>query len=187
MSAEISLRSLTDRPYELLKELERRSRAAASGQGPAAEGVREWVGVAFRLAGETFLAAREEVREVLNFPASITRIPGAKSWINGLANVRGQLLPVVDLKAFLGGAVTRRGRDTRILIVNHREIPAGLVVDAVLGFRRFVETERQDEQPQTVARCERYLQGSYRRGEADWPVISLSRLVEGQQFLHAAD
>ncbi|MBV8343066.1 MAG: chemotaxis protein CheW, partial [Gammaproteobacteria bacterium] len=39
-------------------------------------------------------------------------VPGAKSWIKGLANVRGQLLPVIDLRHFRA-AVSRRSRATR--------------------------------------------------------------------------
>ena len=148
--SEISLRSLRDRPFELLKELEKRSRTVAAGAAPDAAAGREWVGVAFRMGGETFLVAREETREVLGYPATITRIPGAKSWVKGLANVRGQLLPMLDLRQFLGSGATTPQRNTRVVVVNHREIPAGLIVDEVLGFRRFAESEFNAEAPPTV-------------------------------------
>ena len=81
--------------------------------------------MAFRLSSENFLVAREETREVLGFPSVVTRVPGAKAWIRGIANVRGTLLPVVDLRAFLGGGVTGTGRSSRVLVANHREVPAG--------------------------------------------------------------
>ena len=83
------MRSLRDRPFELLKELERRSRTVTAANAPEAGAGPEWVGVAFRMGGETFLVAREETREVLGYPAVITRIPGAKSWVKGFANMRG--------------------------------------------------------------------------------------------------
>ena len=105
--AENSLRSLRDRPFELLKELEKRSRNVGAGSAPESPAGQEWVGVAFRMGGETFLVAREETREVLGYPAAVTRIPGAKSWVKGLANVRGQLLPMLDLRQFLGSGVDR--------------------------------------------------------------------------------
>ena len=181
-----SLRSLRDRPFELLKELEKRSRTVAAGSAPDAGAGREWVGVAFRMGGETFLVAREETREVLGYPAVITRIPGAKSWVKGLANVRGQLLPMLDLRQFLGSGATTPGRNTRVVVVNHREIPAGLIVDEVLGFRRFAESEFDAEAPPTVIRCEVYLAGAFRRGGEVWPVLSLKSLVESQSFLQAA-
>jgi twitching motility protein PilI len=184
--AETSLRSLRDRPFELLKELEKRSRAVSAGAVAESVVGREWVGVAFRMGGETFLVAREETREVLGYPAAVTRIPGAKSWVKGLANVRGQLLPMLDLRHFLGSGATTSGRNTRVVVVNHREIPAGLMVDEVLGFRRFAESEFNAEAPPTVIRCDSYLAGAFRRGGEVWPVLSLKSLVESQSFLQAA-
>jgi len=184
--ADLSLRSLRDRPFELLKELEKRSRSVTAGNAPEAAAGHEWVGVAFRIGGETFLVAREETREVLGYPAAITRIPGAKNWVKGLANIRGQLLPMLDLRQFLGSGATTPGRNTRIVVVNHREIPAGLIVDEVVGFRRFAEPEFNAEPPPTVIRCDSYLAGAFRRGGEVWPVLSLKSLVESQSFLQAA-
>ncbi len=180
------LRSLRDRPFELLKELEKRSRANIAGPAPEASVGREWVGVAFRMGGETFLVAREETREVLGYPAAVTRIPGARAWVKGLANVRGQLLPMIDLRQFLGSGMTAAGRNTRVIAVNHRDIPAGLMVDEVLGFRRFAEREFSPDPPPTVIRCDSYLAGAFRRGGEVWPVLSLKGLVESQSFLQAA-
>ena len=185
-SAEVELRSLRDRPFELLAELERRGRAVSAQVNQEAAGGREWVGVALRMAGDLYLAAREETREVLGVPASSTRVPGAKAWIKGLANVRGQLLPLIDLRQFLGSGVTPITRNTRIVVVNHREIPAGLLVDEVLGFRRFAENEFSGDAPPTVARCERYLAGSFRRGSEQWPVLSLRQVLESPAFAEAA-
>ena len=181
-----TLRDLRDRPFELLKELEKRSRAVVSGAVVESQAGREWVGVAFRMGGETFLVAREETREVLGYPAVVTRIPGAKSWVKGLANIRGQLLPMLDLRQFLGSGATVSGRNTRIVVVNHREIPAGLMVDEVLGFRRFAEAEFNAEAPPTVIRCDSFLAGAFRRGGEVWPVLSLKSLVESPSFLQAA-
>jgi twitching motility protein PilI len=183
---ENSLRGLRDRPFELLKELEKRSRAVTASSAPEASAGQEWVGVAFRMGGETFLVAREETREVLGYPAVVTRIPGAKSWVKGLANVRGQLLPMLDLRQFLGSGATASSRNTRVVVVNHRDIPAGLMVDEVLGFRRFAEAEFNAEAPPTVIRCDSYLAGAFRRGGEVWPVLSLKSLVESQSFLQAA-
>jgi twitching motility protein PilI len=185
MQPESTLRALRDRPFELLLALERRARDAAAGarDGAAAQ---EWIGVAFRMGGETFLVERDEAREVMGIPAPVTRVPGARSWIMGLANVRGQLLPVIDLKQYFGSGETVPGRNTRVIVVNHREIPAGLVVDEVLGFRRFAEREFNAESPPTLIRCEHYLAGSFRRGSEAWPVLSLRSLVESPAFLQGS-
>ncbi|MBS0367512.1 MAG: purine-binding chemotaxis protein CheW [Proteobacteria bacterium] len=185
-AADSSLVSLRDRPFELLAEMERRGRAVSAQVGQEPTDGREWVGVALRMAGDLYLVAREETREVLGVPASTTRVPGAKPWIRGLANVRGQLLPIIDLRHFLGSGVTPVTRNTRVLVVNHREIPAGLLVDEVLGFRRFAEGEFGAEAPPTVARCDRYLAGAFRRGAEQWPVLSVRAVVESPAFAEAA-
>lgn len=185
-ATELELKSLRDRPFELLAELERRGRAVSAQLNQEASTGSEWVGVAMRMAGDLYLVAREETREVLGVPASTTRVPGARSWIKGIANVRGQLLPIIDLRHFLGSGVTPITRNTRVVVVNHREIPAGLVVDEVLGFRRFADSEFSADAPPTVARCERYLAGAFRRGQEQWPVLSLRTILESPTFTEAA-
>ncbi|MFT3907166.1 MAG: chemotaxis protein CheW [Steroidobacteraceae bacterium] len=182
----MDLNDLKDRPFELLVELERRGRAVTASALPEQSSGQEWVGVALRMAGELYLVAREEAREVLGVPAALTRVPGARGWILGIANVRGQLIPIIDLRQFLGGGVTPASRNTRIVIVNHREIPAGLLVDEVLGFRRFPENEFVTEVPATIVPCGRYLAGSFRSAGEQWPVLNLRALIEDPVFTGAA-
>ncbi len=179
------LAALVEQPFELLLELERRSRVAFAGKGGGSL-PEEWVGVGFRMGQEQFVASRDQVREVLMLPEGITRVPGAKRWMLGIANLRGQLLPLVDLKMLLGSGRTSLRRATRVISVNHREIPAGLVVDEVQGFRRFMNSEFNDKAPQTAVRCDRYLNGSYQRGHDVWPIFGLYDLVESSAFLQAA-
>jgi twitching motility protein PilI len=184
MDDSIALRELRDKPFELLAALERRGRAATAA--PGEQVAREWVGVALRMAGELYLVAREETREVLSVPAQLTRVPGAKSWVRGIANVHGTLMPIIDLRQYLGSGQSPQTRQARIIVVNHREVPAGLLVDEVLGFRRFAENEFSGIAPSTIVRCEQYLAGAFRRGAEQWPVLSLRLLVENPGFLDAA-
>ncbi len=186
MTESAPLKSLRDRPYELLAELERRARAVTASAEARATTGREWVGVALRMAGELYLVAREEAREVLGVPAAMARVPGAKNWVLGLANVRGQLLPIIDLRLFLDAGTTPMTRNTRVIVANHREIPAGLLVEEVLGFRRFPESEFGADAPPTIVRCGKYLAGCFRRQGEQWPVLSLRTLLEDPLFLGAA-
>mgnify|MGYP001820393742 CR=1 FL=1 len=179
------LATLVEQPFELLQEIERRSRAAHSGQG-AGSAPAEWVGVGFRIGEEQFVASREQVREVLMLPDAVTRVPGARRWLLGIANLRGHLLPLIDVKLLLGSGRTTLRRTTRVISVNHREVPAGLVVDEVLGFRRFMDHEFTNEAAETIVRCDRFLGGSYQRGEESWPVFNIFDLVESNMFLQAA-
>lgn len=185
MSKAVELGSLVEQPFELLREIERRSASAQTG-GAGTTGSAEWVGVGFRIGEEQFVANREHVREVLMLPESMTRVPGAKRWLLGIANLRGHLLPLIDVKLMLGSGRTSLRRTTRVISVNHREIPAGLVVDEVLGFRRFTEEEHAETAPDTVVRCDRFIAGSYQRNAENWPIFNLFDLLESNLFLQAA-
>lgn len=181
-----SLRALRDHPFELLREMERRSKVAAAGMRGEDVAADEWVGVAFRLGAERFVVERGQVREVLMVPGAVTRVPGAKSWVRGLANVRGHLLPLVSLREFLGAGAGGNERTARVLVAQSTEVPVGVIVDEVYGFRRFLDREREAESPATVVRCERFLAGMFRRGNESWPVFSLALLLEDRDFQRAA-
>ena len=185
MDGSVDLAGLVEQPFALLQAMERRSRVAHSGQGGGDVGT-EWVGVAFRIGEEQFVCGREQVREVLMLPDAITRVPGARRWLLGIANLRGHLLPLVDVKLLLASGRASLRRSTRVISVNHREVPAGIVVDEVLGFRRFMEHEHSQEASKTIVRCDNFLEGSYRRGADFWPVFNLFELVESKMFLQAA-
>jgi len=183
----LSLEALSGQPFELLVELELRARAAvAEREGRDGRGD-EWVGVGFRLGSERFVAERSDVREILPLPDTVVRVPGAKPWLRGIANIRGQLLTVVDLKAFLDGGVSVPDRRARVMVAASREVPTGLMVDEVTGFRRFAKRDFSDEAPATNTRCDDYLEGAYRDGPEAWPRFDLLKLLEDPRFLSAGE
>jgi twitching motility protein PilI len=61
-----------------------------------------------------------------------------------------------------------------------------LLVDEVLGFRRFSDSEFTADVPATIVRCDRYIAGSFRRGNEQWPVIGLRSLLEDPAFTGAS-
>ncbi|HET7370293.1 MAG TPA: chemotaxis protein CheW [Gammaproteobacteria bacterium] len=181
-----ALAGLADRPFELLKALEARARAAVvSDSGAGAESDEEWVGLGFRVGEMNLVVAREQVRELMHYPGAHP-VPGAKDWLLGIANVRGQLLPISDMKQFLGGGESIISRSTRVLAVDHPEMPAGLLVDEVFGFRRFHDGDSSDFDSASLPATDAWLSGGYRRGENVWGVINLQALVEDPAFLQAA-
>lgn len=186
MAASGALADLADRPFELLKALEVRARTATSEDRVGSGASDEWVGLGFRIGDLQLVVAREQVRELMYYPGA-HRVPGAKSWLLGIANVRGQLLPVTDMKAFLGGGETAISRSARVLSINHPQMSAGLLVDQVYGFRRFQEENDTTEfDASSLPAINSWLSGGFRRGEETWGVIGLQSLVEDPAFLQAA-
>ena len=178
--------ALREKPFELLRAMEVRAREAmAGGSGEAAS---QWTGIGFRLGGDSFVVDRDEIREVMLVPQELTRVPGSRNWMRGLANVRGHLLPIVDLKGFLAGRpAAASDRTSRVLVLNRADVPVGLLVDEVFGFRRFLPREFSDQAPQTALGCEALLAGGYGSEGQNWPVFSMDRLVRSDEFLDAAE
>lgn len=181
----MKLSELINEPFALLVELEQRAKAAIAARQGADDVSEEWIGVAFRIGPQNFVASRADVREVLPVPEHVTRVPGAKTWLRGVANVRGQLLTIVDLKAFLGAGPTPQDRRARMLLLASRDVPSAVLVDEVQGFRRFGLGDYLEVAPPAEIRCEHYLAGAYRRGNDTFPLFDLSRLLDDPSFLNA--
>ena len=77
--------------------------------------------IGFRVIGQDCVIRLNEISEVLT-PEAYTKLPRVKRWVKGVSNVRGRLLPVVDFAAFLGGTITGRPREQRILVIELRGV-----------------------------------------------------------------
>lgn len=88
--------------------------------------------VVVRLGAGRFAADLDAVAEVGRLPA-VTRVPGAPTWLAGVANWRGRLLPVLDLRTLLGAESAPMGGSARLVVLTADAISVGIVVDAVEG------------------------------------------------------
>ncbi len=86
--------------------------------------------VAFKLRDEEYGVSILNVQEIRNL-TDITRVPFAADFIKGVINLRGSVLPVIDLKQRLGLAETPYTENTRIVTVNIDDLHVGMLVDAV--------------------------------------------------------
>ncbi|MBQ9364251.1 MAG: chemotaxis protein CheW [Schwartzia sp.] len=86
--------------------------------------------VAFKLRDEEYGFGILNVREIKGL-TDITRVPFALGYIKGVINLRGSILPVIDLKDRLGLQDTEYTDDTRIIVVKSDDIEVGMIVDAV--------------------------------------------------------
>ncbi|MEM6639139.1 MAG: chemotaxis protein CheW [Pseudomonadota bacterium] len=176
-----ALRELADQPFELLREMERRATARYASDADTTA----WVGVGLRVGSHRYVVAREAIREVMKRP-DLTRVPGAQSWLRGLANVRGQLLPVVDLHMLVDGGPTSSDRRTRVVIANNDDVPMAVLASEVFGFRRFADQDRvgAEDASGDLALAE-FVDGAFRRDGATWPVLSFDRVINSPRLLSA--
>jgi purine-binding chemotaxis protein CheW len=92
--------------------------------------------VIFQLDREEYALPIARVREILR-PGAITRLPGAPAHVRGITNVRGRIVPVVDLRERLGLGAAEPTARSRVLLVELGGRVVGVLVDAVSQVLRF--------------------------------------------------
>ena len=183
MSATTDTLQLT--PFEVLADYERRSLAHIAGMPEEVEASGLWRGIGFRVGSRYLVSSIAEVNEILTFP-QLTVVPGTRPWLLGVANVRGNLVPVVDLRNFIEGDRGQIADSTRVLIIRQHGGSVGLMVDEVLGQRNFSDEQRADAEDESDQRYGRFVPERYQLGEVLWGLFSMAALVRTPEFLQAA-
>lgn len=86
--------------------------------------------VIFKLSNEEFAVEVSSVEAIIKLQA-ITKVPHAQAHVVGVTNLRGNIVPVIDLKKRLNLPATKDSIDTRIIVAILQEAKIGMVVDAV--------------------------------------------------------
>jgi len=174
-------------PFEILAEMSRQSIKCASGLPAQNEAVELWNGIGFTISGAHFVAAMGSVSEIIHVP-KFTSIPGVKAWLLGVANVRGRLLPIMDLALFFGlNHSSLNSRDKRVLIVEQGEILSGFVVDSVLGMQYFPADSYQAKKTSGIDQViVPFVKGTYEKSDKKWNVFDTFVVTENKKFLDVA-
>jgi purine-binding chemotaxis protein CheW len=86
--------------------------------------------VIFRLADEFYALDIQTVQEIVRMQ-TITSIPGSDAWVEGITNLRGRVVPVIDMRKRCGVEAGEHTAETRIVVVGSSNGMVGLIVDAV--------------------------------------------------------
>jgi purine-binding chemotaxis protein CheW len=136
--------------------------------------------VTFALGSEVFAVPVTVVREILDFEPSF-RIPSGPDYLMGLRNVRGQGVPVIDLRLKLGLAPTAPTAQTRVLVVDvtvaERPLTLGLVADRVFEVAAFRGDQIESAPDIGIRWNSDYIDGVVRRDSGFVVLIDLARLL----------
>ena len=170
--------------FETLLDYEERSLAHVPGRPESIEAAGHWRGVGFRLGQRRLVSSFDEVMEILPMPL-VTPVPGAQPWMLGVANVRGTLLPVVDLKQFLEGERTVVHDGQRMLVVRQSGGNVAVLIDELYGQRTFNDTHRADMAGEDDGRYGHFVSQVYRLADTNWAVFSMQVLTRTPEFRQA--
>lgn len=171
-------------PFPLLLQMAARAQSGAEATRSRLRIQPHWTGVGFSLVGRRLVAPMGEVSEILILPP-LTRLPRVKPWVRGVANVRGRLMPVISIAAWLGQQDITPWRGQRALVVESGEMYCGLAIDEVHGLKHFAAEAYRTESVEADG-LRPFLEGTYGGADGDWMVFRPSRLLADKHFLDAA-
>jgi len=131
--------------------------------------------VVFRLAKEEFAVEVGQVQEIIPLQ-DITRLPRAPHFIKGILNLRGKILPVIDLTERLGVPPTPTDSQ-RIVITNLEDQQVGMIVDSVTEVLRLPAGAVEPPPPMIAEVSGAYLRGVARPGDRMLILIDLSKVL----------
>ncbi|MEA5446757.1 chemotaxis protein CheW [Gammaproteobacteria bacterium AB-CW1] len=137
--------------------------------------------VIFELEGQSFGAPIGIVREILRLPDKLTGVPSAGSQVEGVINLRGRVLPVVDMRRRFGLPVGQRDESQRVLVLDLSGQRVGFIVDAVSEVLKVDEEQISDAREMAASRAD-WVAGVIRRSDDAGMVLVLdqSRLLEAE-------
>jgi len=172
--------------YALLADYERRSLAHDPGVPEQIEAPGLWRALGFRVGEHHFVSGIDEISEILMSPPPVTSIPSTRPWLLGVANVRGNLIALVDLKQFLFEQRTHVTGRARVLVVKQSGGNVGLLVDELLGQRNLTDADRVDAEGEADARLARFVTENVTMGPVRLGRFSMEELTRAPEFQHAA-
>jgi purine-binding chemotaxis protein CheW len=138
--------------------------------------------VIFRLGAEEFGVPIMSVQEIVRVPATLTRVPKTPAFVEGVINLRGTVLPVIDQRSRLGLPMVERSEGQRIMVYMLGGLRTGFIVDSVAEVLRIPRAHiapapsLSEEQSRLISRVAN-LQGSKR----------LVMLIDPQHLLHGSE
>jgi len=138
--------------------------------------------IVFELAEEKYGVEVELVRTIERIQ-SITRVPNVPGYIKGVINLRGIVIPIIDLRARFGLYQEDYTEETRILIVSPGDYEVGLIVDSANDVID-IDTDFIDNPPEIVGGINsKYLNGIARVGEQRLLVLlNLEQVLNGHEI-----
>jgi purine-binding chemotaxis protein CheW len=137
--------------------------------------------VSFRLGDEDYAIEITKVKEIILIEG-ITRVPQMPAYIEGIINLRGTVIPVLDLRKRFGIAGQPRNEHTRIVVTRLEGRIVGMIVDAVSRVMKIPKADIQPP-PETIATVAGdYLVGVAKLGDRMQILLDVEKVLRGDEL-----
>ena len=136
--------------------------------------------VSFRLATEEYGVDISQVQEIIRM-VEITHVPRAPRFMEGVINLRGQLIPIIDLRTRFGMTKIAATKSTRIIVTEIGSKRVGIVVDSVSEVLN-LPIENVEDAPEMIAGVgNEYIQGVGKMDERLIIMLDLTMVISGEE------
>jgi purine-binding chemotaxis protein CheW len=135
--------------------------------------------VGFRLDNEYYAIAITKIQEII-LMKPITRIPQVPDFIEGLINLRGSVIPIVNLRKRFSLPPREVDDETRTIVVNIQDKTVGCIVDAVTQVMRINREQIQPPPLSVLAVSQQYIAGLARLDDRLLIILDIERLFDEQ-------
>ncbi|WP_213693344.1 chemotaxis protein CheW [Aminiphilus sp.] len=126
---------------------------------------RERIILVFELFKENYGLDVNKVREIVRVPPTITRVPKAPHFVRGVINLRGTVIPVMDISQKMGGEPQGINSESRIVVVELEDILFGFLVDAVREVSNITDAQVESADSVESSVDKKYLLGVAKAGD----------------------
>ncbi len=144
--------------------------------------------VSFHLGNEEYGVDISQVQEIIRM-VDITHVPRAPHFMEGVINLRGQLIPIIDLRTRFGMSRAEHTKNTRIVVTEIAGKRVGIIVDSVSEVLN-LPVENVEEAPEMIAGVgTEYISGVGKMGDRLIILLELQKVISTQekQELEALD
>jgi len=141
--------------------------------------------VGLELAGEFYGVEIGRIQEIIRMQP-ITLVPNGPAYVEGVTNLRGRVIPVVDLRKRFGLAANEIGRQARIVVAEVGEHTVGLIVDGVSEVLRIGADMVEPPSSLVTTAGSEYLRGVAKLGERLVLLLDLGRILPNDAALDVA-
>jgi purine-binding chemotaxis protein CheW len=136
--------------------------------------------VSFKLATEEYGVDISQVQEIIRM-VEITHVPRAPRFMEGVINLRGQLIPIIDLRTRFGMTKIVATKSTRIIVTEIGNKRVGIVVDSVSEVLN-LPIENVEDAPEMIAGVgTEYIQGVGKMDERLIIMLDLTMVISGEE------
>ena len=138
----------------------------------------------FELGSMSYAIELPKIREILTYPDNITSLPNTSGWVKGLINLRGEVVPILDIRIkFNTGEITYDENTSVIAVITEDKRMIGIIVDSVDDVQRLDTSMLAPVSEMGSAIPAKYLKGYVRLDNNEMLVImDIERVVDKEEL-----